>query len=114
MLTLKNGVEIKYNEDFDIFFQLLLEKIVTESRKDAEKLFYENEDKESTFNDLFLKELMDNAIYISHQLFELSSKNRKFAEFVLSGFLFNSIIISMLKDEQSTEESDSENKDSIH
>ena len=78
MITLKNGIEIQYNEDFDVFFQMLLEKVVIESRKEAEKHFYDRDSDSGGFKDLFLKELMDNAIYISHQLFEMSKKNRKF------------------------------------
>ena len=113
MITLKNGIEIQYNEDFDVFFQVLLEKVVIESRKEAEKQYNRN-DSDSSFKEIFLKELMDNAIYISHQLFDISKKNRKFAEFVMTGFLFNSIIISMAQSGFEPPKYEKEEKDSIH
>ena len=37
MITLKNGTEIEYNKDFDVFFQTLLEKVISESRKYADE-----------------------------------------------------------------------------
>jgi hypothetical protein len=96
MITLKNGTEIEYNKDFDVFFQTLLEKVISESRKYAGEQFVRRNNKK-TFNDIFLKEIMDNAIFIVHQLFEMSNTDKKMAEFVMTGFLFNSIILTLSK-----------------
>ncbi|HOO72417.1 MAG TPA: hypothetical protein PK926_11705 [Spirochaetota bacterium] len=111
MITLKNGTVIEYNEDFDVFFQDLLEKVIVESRKHADKqLATENGNK--TFNDIFLKEIMDNSIFIVHQLNEMSKKNKKLADFILTGFLFNSIILTLSKFDSSSKNNN--HKDIIH
>ncbi|HOW82410.1 MAG TPA: hypothetical protein PK573_07620 [Spirochaetota bacterium] len=96
MITLKNGTEVEYNKDFDVFFQNLLEKVIVESRKYADEQYLHGNNKKP-FNDLFLKEIMDNAIFIVHQLFEMSNKDKKMAEFVMTGFLFNSIVLALSK-----------------
>jgi hypothetical protein len=107
MITLKSGTEIEYNEDFDVFFQNILEKGIVESRKLADEKFFKGSEK--TYNDLFLKEIMDNAIFIVHQLSEMSKKNRKLAEFIMTGFLFNSIIMTLSKFDGKQDMKDREN-----
>ena len=93
MIKLKNGFEIEYSKDFDVFFKNLLEAIITESKKTA------GEEKENvdnlSINELLLKELMDNCIFVTNQLFELAEKNRDLSKFMVTGFLFNSIILNM-------------------
>lgn len=94
MIRLKNGFEVKYNEDFDLFFRNLLESIIKQSKKTVESHFNIDSYSES-LNDLFLKELMDNCIYVTHQLFEIAKTYEEFSKFMITGFLFNSIIMSM-------------------
>lgn len=112
MITLKNGTEVEYNEDFDIFFQNLLEKVIVESRKFADANYHRDKEAKS-YNDVFLKEIMDNSIFIVHQLTEMSKKNRKFAEFIITGFLFNSIILTLSKFDEKSDSNDS-GKDVLH
>ena len=113
MIKLKNGYEVKYDNDFDVFFQNLLEAIIKESRKDAIKSHPE-QDQDSNFNDTFLKELMDNCILVTHQLFELRKQNEELSRFLITGFLFNSIILSMPRQlDEMTIDSDND-EDTIH
>ncbi len=92
MIRLVNGFEIKYNEDFDAFFQDLLEAVISESKKTAlEKFSSAPEGKNE--NDFFLQEVMDNCIYVTHQLFEIYKENEKMTKFIITGFLFNSVVL---------------------
>ena len=45
--------------------------------------------------EVFYKEVMDNCIYVTHQLFELSRENEAMAKFMVTGFLFNSVVLSL-------------------
>ena len=94
MIKLINGFEVKYMEDFDKFFQNLLEAIISES-KQSSILKKSSPDETKTERDLFLQEIMDNCIYVTHQLFTLHSTNEKFTKFIITGFIFNSIILSL-------------------
>jgi hypothetical protein len=94
MIKLLNGFEIKYTEDFDKFFQNLLEAIISESKK-ASKIKAQNSEKAKSEKDIFLQEIMDNCIYVTHQLFTIYSSNEKFTKFIITGFIFNSIIQSL-------------------
>ena len=94
MIKLINGFEVKYNDDFDKFFQNLLEAIIVESRQASIKKKANPEEKKSE-RDLFLQEIMDNCIYITHQLFNLYKDNVKFTQFVITGFIFNSVIVAL-------------------
>jgi len=94
MIKLINGFELKYTEDFDKFFQNLLEAIIRES-KQASILKKSVTDSTKSERDLFLQEIMDNCIYVTHQLFTLYSTNEKFTKFIITGFIFNSIILSL-------------------
>jgi hypothetical protein len=94
MIKLKNGSEIAFDKDFDQFFKNLLEAIIGESRKTAES--GSNKEKGSSVEyDTFLKELMDNCIYVTHQLFEIAEVNKDLSKFMVTGFLFNSIILHL-------------------
>jgi len=94
MIKLLNGFEVKYTEDFDKFFQNLLEAIIYES-KQASIIKKSIPEEKKTEKDLLLQEIMDNCIYVTHQLFTLYSTNEKFTKFIITGFIFNSIILSM-------------------
>jgi len=109
MIRLKNGSEVKYNDDFDVFFQNLLKAIIRESRREIEKTNPSIQDGE-TLNDLFLRELMDNSIYVTHQLFEIAKDREDLARFMVTGFIFNSLLltISMMNDPASAEIDDDE------
>ncbi len=94
MIKLKNGKDIAYNENFDIFYQNLLSGIITESAKTANEACGLNIDMEE-YNKLLLKEVMDNSIFITHQLFEISKVNENLSKFIITGFLFNCIVMSI-------------------
>ena len=38
---------------------------------------------------------MDNCIFITHQLFEIAKENEEFSRFMVTAFLFNSIILTL-------------------
>ena len=113
MIKLINGYEIKYNEDFDRFFQNLLEAIITESKKMS---IIKSTDQKNTSSerDIFLQEIMDNSIYVTQQLFQIYKDNEKLTKFIITGFIFNSVIMA-LPGSDGTEiissEQDDENKD---
>jgi hypothetical protein len=90
MIKLKNGHDVPFNEDFDLFFQDLLESIVRESKRAAESSEGGAETRDR--NELFLKELMDNCIYVTHQLFDMGKDREEFSRFMVTGFIFNSIV----------------------
>jgi len=94
MIKLLNGHEIKYNEDFDRFFQNLLEAIITESKKSSLIKTSEEKNSESQRN-IFLQEIMDNSIYVTHQLFRIYQDNEKLTKFIITGFIFNSVIMAL-------------------
>jgi hypothetical protein len=94
MIKLKNGYEVPFNKDFDIFFQDLLESIVRESRQ-AAAAGGGRQPGETSKNELFLKELMDNCIYVTHQLFNMAKEQEEFSRFMVTGFIFNSIIVTL-------------------
>ena len=92
MIKLKNGLVVPYNKDFDVFFKSLLETMVIESRKSASAA---GPAAGLTENERFLKELMDNCILVTHQLFEIAKEREEFSRFIVTGFIFNSIIYSL-------------------
>lgn len=90
MIRLKNGHEIGYQDDFDVFFKDLLRAIISESRRAASAADAGGDSPQ----DLYLREIMDNCIFVTHQLFELAKTNQDFARFMVTGFIFNSVIMS--------------------
>ena len=94
MIKLISGFEVKYTEDFDKFFHNLLEAIIVESKKTS-LIKKTGSGETKSERDLFLQEIMDNCIYVTHQLFTLYSNNEKFTKFIITGFIFNSIILSL-------------------
>ncbi|MBN1534006.1 MAG: hypothetical protein JXA20_15155 [Spirochaetes bacterium] len=113
MIKLKSGAEIAYNREFDQFFQSLLDAVIKESYGAAK----ENRKPGDTtrFNELLLKEVMDNCIYVTHQLFEIAKDNEALSKFMVTGFLFNSVVLSLSQMPESTDEDDGESgTDMIH
>jgi len=115
MIKLINGFEIKYTEDFDKFFQNLLEAIIHQSKK-ASILKKSGAKESKSEKDLFLQEIMDNCIYVTHQLFTLYSTNEKFTKFIITGFIFNSIILSLsnYSDIADPDKTDDDGIDTLH
>ena len=94
MIKLINGYEIKYNEDFDRFFQNLLEAIITESKR-MSTIKATDQGNTVSERDIFLQEIMDNSIYVTQQLFEIYKDNEKLTKFIITGFIFNSVIMAL-------------------
>jgi hypothetical protein len=117
MIKLINGYEIKYNEDFDRFFQNLLEAIITESKRMS---IIKSTDQKNTSSerDIFLQEIMDNSIYVTQQLFQIYKDNEKLTKFIITGFIFNSVIMALPGSDgtemMSTEQDDADKDDTLH
>jgi hypothetical protein len=111
MIRLKNGFVVPYDKDFDVFCKDLMASIVTESRISAESL---PQEEGMTPNELFLKEIMDNCIYVTHQLFEIAKEREDFSRFIITGFLFNSIICCLHTLDGSQNEDGLEGENKIH
>ena len=94
MIKLINGFEVEYNEDFDKFFQNMLEAIIFES-KQASIAKKKESDETRSEREIFLQEIMDNCIYVTHQLFTMYQDNEKLTKFIITGFIFNSIMMSL-------------------
>lgn len=94
MIKLINGFVVEYSDDFDRFFQNLLEAVIQVSRQSAVQK-KSQKDENRTERDIFLQEIMDNCIYITHQLFTIYKDNEKFTKFIITGFIFNSVIIAL-------------------
>ena len=113
MIKLKNGHVVPFNKDFDVFFQDLLESILRESRQSAAHAGPPPAGQSQ--NELFLKELMDNCIYVTHQLFDMAKTQEEFSRFMVTGFIFNSIICSLnVLDDESGDDDGSGEKGRIH
>ncbi|MDY6968406.1 MAG: hypothetical protein SVR08_07115 [Spirochaetota bacterium] len=110
MIKLKNGFEVDYNEDFDIFFKNLIESIIYESQKGIVKL--RKEEKDKTTNELLIQEIMDNSIFVSHQIIEMSKVNEKLSKFIVAGSIFNCILLSF--NNFKIDITDEKDKDMIH
>ena len=111
MIKLKNGFEVPYTEDFDEFYKNLMESIVGESHKSASLV---NPMEGQSANEIFLKEVMDNCIYVTHQLFEIAKEREEFSRFIITGFLFNGIICSLPSLGDAGRIQDPANKEKIH
>jgi hypothetical protein len=112
MIKLKSGTEIGYDDNFELFFQKLLSSIITESLH-AVNSTGEHSD-QSEFNRLLAKEIMDNSIFVSHQIFEISRINQSLAKFLITGFLFNSIILSIPNINENGNGKPQDDKGTIH
>jgi hypothetical protein len=98
VIQLKNGYTVEHNNDFDQFFKNLMEGIVTVSRDELANQDLAREE----YNEQFLKQVMDNCIYVTHQIFEMQKENEELSRFMVTGFIFNSIIMTLpyLSDEE--------------
>ncbi len=94
MIRLKNGKVVEYDENFDLFFKNLLDSIIAESRKSM-KTHGAGETGTETKNEILLKEIMDNCIYVTQQLFDIAKTNENLSKFMVTGFIFNSIIYTI-------------------
>ncbi len=112
MIKLKNGVEIVYDKEFDQFFQSLLDGIIRESYRTAKK--DRDSGGKSSLNETLLKEVMDNCIYVTHQLFEIAKDNEALSKFMVTGFLFNSVVLSLSHIQDKDDEGDNGGSDLIH
>ena len=114
MIKLKNGIEIAYNQDFDEFFKELLETIIFESKSEVDN---NNTTDQSIdiLNESFLKELMDNCIFITHQLFSMDEEHQELAQFMVSGFIFNSLLL-LIQTNKLIDDSDmiEDDEDTLH
>jgi len=119
MIKLKNGFEVKHNKDFDQFFKNLLSAMITESQIDAENI-YSTMNKatapegDASPNEFFLKMLMDNCIYVTHQLFDIAKTNEDMSKFMVTGFIFNSILLSIPQDSEKKTGENENDMDIIH
>jgi hypothetical protein len=92
MIRLKSGTVVELDDDFDAFLKELLKCMVSESIDAAGAVVRDSGD---DFNRLMLKELMDNSIFVTHQLFEIYGHNANLAKFLVTGFIFNSLAQSL-------------------
>ncbi|MFW6366024.1 MAG: hypothetical protein ACOC2H_06065 [Spirochaetota bacterium] len=94
MIKLKSGRVVEFIDNYDEFFQKLMQEIVNDcvavAGQQADKAADLN-----AYNSLLLKELMDNSIYVTHQIFDLAKVNRNLSKFLVTGFLFNSMVMSI-------------------
>jgi hypothetical protein len=93
MIKLKNGYEIEYTRDIDIFLQNLVKSIIRESLKSINPPDHEDNVSDENHDELILKEIMDNCIYVTHQIFELSKADENLSKFLTTGFLFNYVML---------------------
>ena len=100
MIRLKSGTTVKHEKNLDAFFQKIIDAIITDSKKTVNdnvtdfELLELNENLEN-LNELYFREMMDNCIIITNQLFEIQKKFPKISKFIISGFIFNAILIAI-------------------
>jgi len=94
MIKLKSGKIIEVEQDFDQFFQTIMTEIINESVTTAQNAGDKVKEQDA-FNKVLLKEIMDNSIFVTHQIFELAKVNKNLSKFLVTGFLFNSIVLSV-------------------
>lgn len=96
MITLKNGATIEYQEDFDAFFRSMVSAVIKASLRAAADSIEKGETG-SNFNDRLLREIMDNCIYISRQFQDIARRDEKLSSLLVTGCLFNCMIMSLSK-----------------
>ena len=114
MIKLKTGLEVKYNRDFDIFFQNLIRSIISESRRiQSESMKNKGgsmiDINRNLFNEKLSKEIMDNSIFVAHQIFEIFKNDENLAKFLITGCLFNCAVLTMSQRERTNNEDRDEN-----
>lgn len=90
MIKLKNGYEVPYNRDIDAFLNALARSIIRESIHSPLTSRGASGD---AGNESLLREIMDNCIYVTHQVFELFKKDENAGKLLATGFLFNFVIL---------------------
>jgi len=110
MIKLKTGEVVPYNEDFDGFFQELITSIIKTSLRTATKSMVENDDADA-FDKHLLKEIMDNCIYVVHQIKELAKEKEELAPLLITGCLFNCTVMNL---SHLREASQNKSDDTIH
>ncbi len=113
MITLKNGHIIPYNRDFDKFFKSLMDSIIEESKNEVNTSKRPG-DSLDTLNESFLREIMDNCIVVTHQLFEIPEEQKDMSKFMVSGFIFNSILLIIQNAENLLPLVETNGENSIH
>ena len=96
MITLKNGHEIPYDKNIDRFFHNLVESIIHESISTASPGAADAAPagtEEGRITETVLREIMDNCIFVTQQVFKLSSIDENLGRFLVTGFLFNLVIL---------------------
>jgi hypothetical protein len=113
MIKLKSGTEIAYDENFDLFFQKILSSIIAEAIEVVRAMGDLDQD---GFNRALAKDIMDNSIFVTHQIFDIARINQNLARFLVTGFLFNSIILSIpnLSDAIGKQAADNDNSGIVH
>ncbi|HSV96201.1 MAG TPA: hypothetical protein VLM75_04610 [Spirochaetota bacterium] len=90
MIKLKNGFEVPYNRDIDAFLNFLARSIIRESIHSS---LIPRDTSEDIRNEAVLREIMDNCIYVTHQVFELFKTDETAGKLLATGFLFNFVIL---------------------
>lgn len=90
MIKLKNGYEVPYNRDIDAFLNTLARSIIRES---IHSPLTSRSASGDAGNESLLREIMDNCIYVTHQVFELFKKDENAGKLLATGFLFNFVIL---------------------
>ena len=93
MIRLKSGKIVEYDQDFEVFFRRIVKEIIDESAAAAN--LTKTKDRTSEFDKELIKEMMDNSIFVTHQIFDLYKDNPNMAKFIMTGFIFNSIILNL-------------------
>jgi hypothetical protein len=94
MIRLKSGESIQFETDFDAFFQKLVNGIIRDALKAASSAMSRGEN-EDDFNRHMLREIMDNCIYVVHQIRELQKTSEDIATLLITGCLFNCTVMNL-------------------
>ena len=94
MIRLKSGTTVQHEQDLDSFFQKIIDAIIIDSKKTVNDNAI-NFEPSDNLNELYFREMMDNCIIITNQLFEIQKKFPKISKFIISGFIFNAILIAI-------------------
>lgn len=90
MIKLKRGSEVPYNRDIDAFLNSLAHSIISESIHSPS---IPQDTSEDIRSEAVLREIMDNCIYVTHQVFELFKRDENAGRLLATGFLFNFVIL---------------------
>jgi hypothetical protein len=115
MIKFKSGAVIQYEENLDLFFQKIFDVVIADSKKIVDDNLKGTESNENV-NELYLKEIMNACITVTHQLFEMQRKFPEISRFIISGFIFNGILMAIQNEnvKLQAEESTITEKNTIH